>query len=266
MSIDEIRNALAEILSSPSDNASARQRCPKPPRHHQLQSLAVQLFYVSSGKKTAYLWDSPILCASATSIQTVIRQLQRRRSLAATLRVVCLADDVLVINRIALQAADFASINFIDVSASTAAEPNRRPRAIVDSDTLTQVRQECVKVRAQICSDMSEDAPLCTVSTKACVPTIFGVLLGYPVCYWTATDADDNCLAGVALNVYQLWHQDPVDVTQTAVVYSMSCVDMESGIFRRLSDATTEWFRRRATESGLRLCVERNRRLDRVVL
>lgn len=46
----------------------------------------------------------------------------------------------------------------------------------------------------------------CTVETckEWCIPSLFGLLIGYPVIYWLDTSDGNNCLSCVPLNVYKV--------------------------------------------------------------
>lgn len=322
--IADIRGALAQIaiptIVPTGGTAAAADRPPPNRQHGQRQStvqppkrghrqpwhrpVAVQLYYVSAGHKPAYLWDSGPLCGRAAHIRHVVDALQRRRLIAAALRTVRLHDDVLVVHPATLAALDLSAVHFVDVSRSSG-----RPRSLDAPAVRAQLVHEFKMVRAQICAgdeeepepDQSGSASVCVVHTDACVPTMFGVLVGYPICYWyDATDAAaaagaENCLAGQALSVFQLWHDedddddndkagidgaDAGDAGGSTLVYSMSCaerlllcdpdadfaVDVGATARLELEQSTDAWFRRRAAESGLRFCVLRNQRPDRVVL
>lgn len=267
--------------------AIGRMRLPtiiRQQRGHHRFAAAVQLHYVSAGHKPAYLWDSGPLCGRPEPIGALVAALRTAGLIAADMRVVRLHDDVLVVNRRTLQRLDLEAVCFVDVSAAAGV-----PRPVGEG-TRAELVRECEAVRRQICGG---DALMeCVVRTSACVPTVFGVLVGYPICYWYAAASpasdENNCLAGERLSVFQLWHEDDHAVVtgnsgggQGIPVFSMSCAERlllgggggsnggssptgtdDDGLDRRVS----AWFRRRAAESGLRYRVVRSERLERVVL
>lgn len=274
MSIADICAALTEI----SVSAGGQQR-----RHQNHRHIAVQLYYVNGGHKSAYLWDTGPLCGQANAIQALLAALRSRRLIDGALCVCRLHSDVLVVNRRVLAAADLETVGFVDVTGGKAAVP----RQVTNGERLLlDLRMECAAVRQQICIgdqmdyDNSDDfANVIDVQTNACVPMIFGWLIGYPICYWFAQQVDDNCLGGEPLSVFQLWHANAVrgdgcagvGVAETeTTVYSMSCAERllvnDDDDCSGLAGRTEEWFKRRALESGLRFSVMRNVRLERVVL
>lgn len=265
MSIVDICDAIGRM----SWPAAVRQR------RHQRFEIAVQLHYVSAGHKPAYLWDSGPLCGRPEQIDALVAALRDSGLIAAAISVVRLHDDVLVVNRNTLLRLDLGAVCFVDVSVAVGV-----PRPVGER-TRAELVQECEAVRRQICGDGGSDDRMCCVRTSACVPTVFGVLVGYPICYWyatTAIESDGNCLAGEALSVFQLWHDDDSSVdggSHGIQVFSMSCAERlllnnpttdELPTTNGLDRWTADWFRRRAAESGLRYRVIRNERLERVVL
>lgn len=227
-------------------------------RPHQRHTVAVQLHYVSVGHKPAYLWDSGRLCGRPAAIAATVRQLQRSGLLATSLRCVRLHDDVLVVNRDAVERLDVESVCFVDVSGCGG---QRRP-GLVSADKHAELVRDCRLVIAQICTPAAaaDEEEIVVVQTTACVPTIFGVLIGYPICYWYATGdvetEEDNCLSGESLRLFQLLHDDGGGTDGHRVpVFSMSCA---LSVFEQtevaevgLEAATTEWFRQRAASAGL---------------
>lgn len=312
MSVAEIYAALAEISKSEQRHPRQQQHQLRPTshqHHHHRRQAAVQLYYVNGGHKTAYLWDAGPLCGQAAAIQAVLVALRRRGLVDDALRVCRLHDDVLVVNRRALAVVELEAICFVDVSGGglSRAVPRIVTAQLDGGERLLELRHKCEEVRQQICGTADDGGnSVIELQTDACVPTIFGWLVGYPICYWYAQTSaddtnggttDDNCLGGETLRVFQLWHTDAdrrVDgggsgtARMETAVFSMSCAERLLKTRRRSDDAeednnaddaseedecftslavrTEDWFKRRASESGLRFSLLRNVRLERVVL
>lgn len=150
-------------------------------------ALTGQLVAVIKGLKTGFLWDigpRPELAqVGETATLLSLCFTQTKLTVVAFCDEICICHDPLPPQANVL----------IDVSRSRESPAVLETRAAVDE---MLGRLNCAQREANVIRLDSEDL---------CVPTLMGLLIGYPALYWYEPASDDeNCLSGVILEVFQV--------------------------------------------------------------
>ena len=171
--------------------------------------LLLDIMLVDEGLKPGFLFD--YACPSIDKLCTFIQELYEKGSIRNKLMVVSIEVDVFVGN-IEVLLSNLRKIVATSVSNGQTDEPG--PMVLVDaSDDIENPKKvdKChetviIKQIENILSQLSEDRSRPMIALKCdgfCNTTLFGILLNYPVVYWTSS-REGNCLGMVPLNVYTL--------------------------------------------------------------
>lgn len=155
------------------------------------KEIAYQIHFVNLGIKRGFLWDFGVTIDS-TLFDLFILELIETGVVSDSLKVVTLLDEVFLINY-KMELPDFV---FVNVTRNT--EPK-----IMDENNSELIWFKTVNPE-------SSDSILKLVPPEnSCIPTLIGILIGFPVIYWYDNKiSDENCLGNVVLNVYQATYEE----------------------------------------------------------
>lgn len=171
----------------------------------KLPKLLINLISVNEGIKPSYLWDIGIK-QDITHINYVISVLKVKNLINKNICVINIGEDTFISNLDAVREMynHFnSSYKFIDCSSCL-----DKPVCIDDMNL-----ENLKKSFDYLIEKMSTFSCSSNVDTKhlvleegnekdCCYPTLFGILLGYPVVYWSNTV--NNCLSDIDLCIYKV--------------------------------------------------------------
>lgn len=149
------------------------------------KEISYQIHFVNLGIKRGFLWDFGVTIDS-NLFNLFILELVEYEIISNSLKVVTLLDEVFLINY-KMESPDFV---FVDVTKNT--EPK-----------IFEENSEIIWYKNFIHEDSGTISEL-VPPENSCIPTLIGILIGFPVIYWYDNKvSDENCLGNVVLNVYQ---------------------------------------------------------------
>lgn len=192
--------------------------------------LGAALWAVAKGIKPGYLCDEPRITP------------QRLVGLAPQAAVVCLRIDHPIFGRGSLAACMALGPGALTCHASMpilvyvgGAAPCLLP-ADSTAATILQASHAAVLAAAQVGCVNSVDIP------KTCsLPALVGVLLGYPVVYWTDPVSDHNCLADVTLLLVELAIAMPASDTAPGVLVPVTKFSVPAALTECCCPAISTW-------------------------
>ncbi|KAG4066060.1 hypothetical protein HA402_001307 [Bradysia odoriphaga] len=219
MTIDGIKDLLRSHLNKKWNSA--------------VTGLATQIFFVECGLRPGFIWDigPPV---DSQLIINVMSDLRRSKLISFDLRIVQIADDFCVVNVQSYCSIDFSDVTFVNVSS-----PLLEPRICNSVEVTTMVTSFGQQIKNLQNSD--ELFLEVRIDPSFCIPTLFGLVAGFPVVYYyDPSVSDQNCLANVLLSIHQVCHRNGT------VLFSVSCpaklIDETSGL-RRNVERWTDSFR-----------------------
>lgn len=209
-------------------------------------ALAVQLLAVLKGIKFGFLWDigprPPI-----EQVQAVVNCLNLCFP-ETKLGVLAFTDEICVsrlASYVAVTADDYA---LIDVSKS------KKSPTVIDNNKI--IISHVVEQLTNVIDAAKGNEIIHLKSGDICVPTLMGLLIGYPTLYYTDAESNgENCLSGSHLKVYQITFLDSVVSSFSVPETLLSCT----------RDVVNRWKLKMSTVQGVHLS-EFDKTLDVVVL
>lgn len=151
------------------------------------KEIAYQIHFVNLGVKRGFLWDFGVTINSELFNLFILELVETGILESNFLKVVTLLDEVFLINY-KIESPEFV---FVDVTRTI------EPKVIEENNS------ELIWYHEN--SSVSKLIP----SENLCIPTLIGILIGFPVIYWYDNKiSDENCLGNVLLNVYQACFED----------------------------------------------------------
>lgn len=175
-----------------------------------LTGLATQIFFVECGMKTGFIWDvgPPI---DSTSIINIMSDLRQSKLVSHNLRILRIVDDFCILNVQSYSNINSNDVIFVNVT-STLLQP-----CICDLLDLTPL----VTAFNQQINDFKNSEELfreVTIHNSFCIPTLFGLVAGFPIIYYyDPLVSDQNCLANISLRIHQVWFRNET------LLFSVSC-------------------------------------------
>lgn len=162
-----------------------------------IKNISVQIAFIMLGLKRGYLWDSgPVTQLSPFDVYDIVNIVNG--AFKTKMTTLTMGDDVIIYNK-ASRPIKYEDHVFVDISKHLDA-----PK-IVDNHIQQKMEELIDDLNEQISKFFSNAIPMEVMTDTDCIPTIFGLLIGYPVIYWyDDASVDDNCLAHVDLFVNQL--------------------------------------------------------------
>lgn len=149
------------------------------------KEISYQIHFVNLGIKRGFLWDFGVTIDS-NLFNLFILELVEFGIISNSLKVVTLLDEVFLINY------KMESPNFVFVNVTK----NTKPKIFEENS-------EIIWYKNFIHEDSRSISKLIPPE-NSCIPTLIGILIGFPVIYWYDNKvSDENCLGNVVLNVYQ---------------------------------------------------------------
>lgn len=155
------------------------------------KDIAYQIHFVNLGIKKGFLWD---FCVTIDPIlfDLLILELIEAGIVSNSLKVVTLLDEVFLINFIT-ELPDFVFVN-------------------VTKNSEPKIMEENISELVWFKTVIHENSDLIfklVPPENSCIPTLIGILIGFPVVYWYDSKiSDENCLGNVVLNVYQAIYEE----------------------------------------------------------
>ena len=209
-----------------------------------VREVMYNIMAVDEGIKPAYLYDAP-LTSTAVSLCKFVAELEREHLLHHSLCVVSVEEDVFIMRQDAHKILQKRLLGnnvetvLLDVSPSLdKASPCKQTFTTELITLVLQHLEECLKdSRPVIVTVFPENIPR---------PTIFGLLLGYPVVYYENTEASSSagsCLNMVPLKVIKVTH--PITSTETSTSFcSFSfSVPAEEYVELKVENIVKGWFK-----------------------
>lgn len=222
----------------------------------KLPKLLINLISVSEGIKPSYLWDIGVQLDVA-HINYIISVLKLKNLISKNIYVITVGGDTFISNLDAVREMyDCFNSNYKFIDCSS----NLDKPVCIDNLNLLNLKKSfdylIEKVVAFSCSSDVEDTKHLVFKEDNekgwCYPALFGILLGYPVVYWSSTS--NNCLSDIDLCIYTVSIQSinvPCDWTE---IYSFSVPERLN-----LPSHINSWFEKLQLKCGHHL------KLDQVV-
>ena len=181
--------------------------------HKINDQIATQLYFVVVGVKMGYLWDigPPV---DVFVITQFITELHSCDTTFEDLRIVSFpSSDICVLNIKSYLKCTITDLVFVNVTKSIGC-----PK-IIDLSNAKSLVDMLNNVHEQLTSLACKTSLvlLLQIQQHFCVPTIFGILCGFPIVYWyDSTMLDENSLSNQNLMVFQAFHGD-------VLMFSISC-------------------------------------------
>lgn len=148
------------------------------------KEISYQIHFVNLGVKRGFLWDFGVTIDS-NLFNLFILELIEIGLISNSLKVVTLLDEVFLINY-KMESPQFV---FVNVTKNT------EPKIIEENNSENIWYKNFIHENS-----ISKLIP----PVNFCIPSLIGILIGFPVIYWYDNNiSDENCLGNVALNVYQ---------------------------------------------------------------
>lgn len=153
-----------------------------PPKY--LNTLCANLILVHIGLKPSYLWDLPVKI-NKSNIYNLVDTLKKQSILDSNVFVLLLCEEYFIINKRELEnmLTILDKVAFVDCSADLS-----NPVLIADSTRLIEMSRLFMEA---ILNHISQHLLTMEVEADWYPPTLFGLLLGYPVVYW-ASSCENN--------------------------------------------------------------------------
>lgn len=171
------------------------------PKHwaKYLHEIAVNLHFVNNGIKNAFLWDiGPNI--DSIVLNSLIGKLKEATFLNKYVKLLSIENDLCIANGEKYHQIRFEDIIFVDVT-KTQHEPiklNMLPNQL--QKMFTDINFELKNF-----FNSEEDYLVLSIRQDFCVPSIFGILLGYPIVYWYDNlKSPEHCLNDTFLICIQL--------------------------------------------------------------
>lgn len=160
-----------------------------------LDIIKGNLLSISNRIKPSYLWDIPVDTEKVTQLLHVLKQKNMISKYVVTLK---MGEDVISSNFLELKCILNSIPNsfqrFINCSVEL-----EKPEILKDLSGVNKVITELLDLTIK---DGPKDVLPIEINSSWCVPCIFGVLLGYPVVYWTSSA--ENNLSSLPLNLFKV--------------------------------------------------------------
>uniref|UniRef100_A0A336MEN8 CSON000013 protein n=1 Tax=Culicoides sonorensis TaxID=179676 RepID=A0A336MEN8_CULSO len=165
-----------------------------------LKELSVQISIIALGLKRAFLWDlGPIPTLSDSILLEIVNQINIQCK--SNLILMKLADDFLIVNFKCLHLNSNDHI-LIDVSKNLT-HPKILPQNTKKIIEMTQFLNQ--QFQSHLNSNHTEKLMEIDLTSMECVPTLIGLVIGYPVIYFYDESSNhENCLQNVDLAVHQI--------------------------------------------------------------
>lgn len=150
------------------------------------KEIAYQIHFVNLGVKRGFLWDFGVTI-DFNLFNLFILELIEIGLTSNSLKVVTLLDEIFLINY-KMESPEFV---FVDVTK------NSKPKIIEENNSENIWYKNFIHENS---GSISKLIP----PENSCIPSLIGILIGFPVIYWYNNKiSDENCLGNVILNVYQ---------------------------------------------------------------
>lgn len=190
------------------------------------KALSVQLYFVNIGIKPGFIWDiGPTI--TTLSLQTLLIKLKKTNILHKNISLLCIEQEHCIININSLSEIPLNYFTFVDVTESLTA-----PSIIINTFSLLKT---FLRVYSEHVHEVLDVYYVCS-NEKICVPTILGIIAGYPIVYWyNLNKSSNNCLNLQSLTVYKLYIEL---IYKTYEVYSFS---IPSSLKSQTDNHITNW-------------------------
>lgn len=209
------------------------------------REIATQIHCVAAGLKTGFLWDlgPPIDVAQLTDILQALHVVDARTK---SMCVVEIENDLILLNLCEYWQQKFDDIIYVNVTTQLS-----KPEIIDDRTYGATIQPMFDNLQEQLrpynCTTDNGLSIKLDIHETFCIPTIFGVMIGYPIVYWyDSKQSADNCLSFVPLNVYTAIANDG-----SLIVGSLSCPEQLVSV--RITAAIAKWFQKMSAGQNLRL-------------
>lgn len=171
-----------------------------------LKLITNQIHYVNIGFKVGFLWDIGNRIEYKL-ILDILNDLKKHKHISDDVILFILDDNYIIVNsrKLSVICNEPTSITFIDCSESL-----KLPLLLngMPNDILQKLRTQLSNT-IEYCEMVVDDV---------CVPTVFGILIGYPVVYWYNTElSNENCLSNIDLIIYQSIQDEDVLIQSFSV-------------------------------------------------
>lgn len=201
---------------------------------HRIEKLAQQLFFIGKGLKTGFVWDIGLM--QAETANDLLDKLKEAKLVQQSLILFKIGDDFGIVDATAIGSLKFEHFCFINISKCLSS-----PKVVSESCKESSMIQNMFD---EVCQQikLTRTGQIWTIQldpSSACFPTVFGILIGYPIVYWyDVAESDENCLAGLPLEVFQVGlpsgGMSDDDVVPTISFSIPSCVILDGSVEGRL--------------------------------
>lgn len=172
---------------------------------NKLHQIAVQLYYVSCGIKSGFLWDFGG-AVDIEWIESLLKSMKKTNLVRIDLIARQINEEIFIINSEFLKVRDIPV--FIDVTK------NLENPKIINKSTNTSIEIMLKWIESNVAKNMTA----VKIPDEICLTSLIGYLIGYPVVYWLDTQlSDDNCLGNVTIKVFQSIHEGNVILSSFSV-------------------------------------------------
>lgn len=166
--------------------------------HKHALTISKLIVAVSNALKVGFIWDigPPV---TIHQVKELVDELRSQNLITSDVLTVGVAQEICVLNKALFleNSRRFPNV-FIDVTKTL-----DRPRILPAHDPTTTSMVE--DIRDQIQKATESSVFLKVAEDIYCVPTILGLLAGYPIVYWYQPCVGDaHCLSGIDLQVFKV--------------------------------------------------------------
>lgn len=214
------------------------------------REIATQIHYVAAGLKTGFLWDlGPTI--DVARLTDILQALQIVDARTKSLCVVEIESDLILLNICEYWQQKFDDIIYVNVTTQLSGPEiiDDRTYAVTIQPMFDNLREQMRPYKCDANTNHHNDrwSVKLEIHETFCIPTIFGVMIGYPIVYWyDSRRSTDNCLGFVPLSVYTA-----ITIDGLLVVGSLSCPERLVSV--RTTAAVAKWFQKMSTGQNLRL-------------
>lgn len=157
--------------------------------------LSVQLYFVNSDIKPGFIWDmGPAI--SINDLITLIIKLKKCNILNKYISPLCIDRDYCIINIFSLSKMTNNYFMFTDVTETLV-----MPKIIINRNSILKT---FINMHLEQIADSLNIYHMNRLE-NICIPTVMGILAGYPIVYWYNNSiSSNNCLSLQPLTVYRV--------------------------------------------------------------
>ncbi|CAL1527665.1 unnamed protein product [Lymnaea stagnalis] len=207
------------------------------------KSAVLDFKMVDHGIKMTCLFDRWLVCAK--EMIDFVTSLHNQGLIKNPIGVLAVGVDVIIYNEKSFQhtfSVNISSVLFVDIT-STLKQPT-----LINEGKVLKTKEVLIEFLSKVCpnDDRTMSVNNMEISEELNVPTLFGLLLGYPIVYWyDRSVGEDNCLTSHSLTLFQVkGYLSNKDLTkdsseQSHVIFSFSA---PQNLFHLLTLKVRDWF------------------------